>query len=406
MSIAGAHIRTTQRFVQRQIATGFEYDDFRGQGHGLGHNPVQTQYHSFDNSGGGAGSSRSHCSAHLADPATVSIVGAPINCGQPHLGTDKGPEILRNQGLSQHLATLDWRVEDAHDLRCNLPSASDPPPPPGANAKHCFAVGRANESLAKVVAEKACEGKFPLVLGGDHSVGIGSVAGALRARPDTAVLWVDAHADLNTPWTSPSGNIHGMSISFLLDAVAASAGVSAPRELAGLPLRAASATLPGFAWLGASGQPGLRPDQLAYVGLRDVDKGEAAILQELGIRCFTMHDVDRHGIGKTVEMALDHLLGVGAGAGGGRRPLHLSFDVDAVDPDLAPSTGTVVRGGLTYREAHFLAEAVACSGALTSMDMVEVNPDLGRLAEDDRAAESTAGLAIQIIGSALGNTIL
>lgn len=341
----------------------------------------------------------------------MSIVGAPINCGQPNLGTDKGPQILRDQGLSQHLASLDWRVEDTQDLQCAVPSAADPAPPPGANAKHCFAVGRANEALAHVVAAKAREGKFPLVLGGDHSVGIGSVAGALRARPDTAVLWVDAHADLNTPWTSPSGNIHGMSISFLLEAVAAaSASARAPAELAGKSLRAASATLPGFAWLGAGDQPGLHPDQLAYVGLRDVDEGEVSILRELGIRCYTMHDVDRHGIGETVEMALDYLLGAGAGTstdtGGSRRPLHLSFDVDAVDPDLAPSTGTVVRGGLTYREAHFLAEAVAGSGALTSMDMVEVNPDLGGTSTDNRAAESTAGLAMQIIGSALGNTIL
>ncbi|RHY82698.1 hypothetical protein DYB26_009468 [Aphanomyces astaci] len=220
--------------------------------------------------------------------------------------------------------------------------------------------------IADVVEKKASEGKFCLVLGGDHTIGAGSLAGILKVHPDAGIIWVDAHADINTPQTTESGNMHGMPISFLMQ------GLADP------------ARVPGFEWL-VDG-PILKPEQLVYIGLRD----------ELGIKAFSMQSVDKYGIGKTMEMALDHLCGKQA------RPLHMSYDIDAVDPVDAPSTGTRVRGGLTWREANYVAEAVAESNMLVGLDMVEVNPSLA----PGKGAAITVDMALLLIGSALGNRIL
>jgi arginase len=210
---------------------------------------------------------------------------------------------------------------------------------------------------------------------------MGSISGLLHARArtgpaDIAVLWVDAHADINDPSTSPSGNIHGMPLSFLLR-------LFDPTPLA------------GYEWL--AGCPPLRKERLCYVGLRDLDDGEKVFIKALGVRAFTMQDIDRHGIGKVMEMALEH---VNRGAGAGL-PLHLSFDIDAVDPAVAPSTGTAVPGGLSFREAHYVCEAAAETGALRSMDLVEVNPLLS-----PRRAKQTVDFALALVASALGRTIL
>jgi arginase len=349
---------------------------------GLGGTPIAPQFHPHHYN-------EDRKSAFLGHPHTVSIISAPCNSGQPNLGTEHGPRALLDAGLREHITKLDWRVEE-EALHFDAPAAADPQPPPGTRAKNCYAVGRASERIAASVAAKAAEESFVLVLGGDHSIGMGTVAGALRARPELGVIWVDAHADINTPFNSLSGNMHGMPIAFVMD-----------------PLRAAIAPrMPGCEWLGAEAQPGLAPDRLVYVGLRDVDNAEVEVLREHGVRCFTMTDIDRHGVGRVMEMAIEHAAGPAVDDGEGglarRRPLHLSFDVDACDPELAPSTGTVVRGGLTFREAHFVAEAVAETGLLVSMDMVEVNPQLGSSECQDR----TASLATQIIGSALGNRIM
>ncbi|KAF0764279.1 hypothetical protein AaE_003085, partial [Aphanomyces astaci] len=234
--------------------------------------------------------------------------------------------------------------------------------------------------------------------------------GILKVHPDAGIIWVDAHADINTPQTTESGNMHGMPISFLMQ------GLADP------------ARVPGFEWL-VDG-PILKPEQLVYIGLRDVDSGERRIIKELGIKAFSMQSVDKYGIGKTMEMALDHLCGKQA------RPLHMSYDIDAVDPVDAPSTGTrgtrralrflldvtllfccnmaismndvtcvcgvVVRGGLTWREANYVAEAVAESNMLVGLDMVEVNPSLA----PGKGAAITVDMALLLIGSALGNRIL
>ena len=230
--------------------------------------------------------------------------------------------------------------------------------------------------LSTVVETKINEGHFPLVLGGDHSIAIGSLAGILRARPHTGVIWVDAHADLNIPETSGSGNFHGMPLGLLMDHPDGTYDFS---------------KLPGFEFL--IDGPRISPEQLVYVGLRDVDAMERVWIRQLGIKTFTMTDVDCLGIGQVMKQALEHLKG---------RPLHLSYDIDSVDPVLAPATGTKVRGGLTYREAHFVAEFVAQSGDLASAEIVEVNPNLST----DDGANETVELGMQLITSLMGKSII
>ncbi|KAF1788684.1 Ureohydrolase domain [Phytophthora cactorum] len=252
----------------------------------------------------------------------------PLLNGQPLLGTDGGPDLLREAGLHKTLVDLGWSVEENGNLNFVAPSSNDPMLDPRfGKAKQCF-------------------------------------PGLLSVHPDAGVIWVDAHADINTPADSDSGNMHGMPISFLMEGMVDSSKV------------------PGFEWL-ANG-PTMKPEQLVYVGLRDVDTFERRVIHEKGIKAFSMQEVDRYGIGKTMEMALDHLCGKK------QRPLHVSYDIDAVDPLVAPSTGTRVRGGLTWREAHYVAEAVAETNLMVGLDMVEITVDM----------------ALMLISSALGNRIL
>ena len=246
-----------------------------------------------------------------------------------------------------------------------------------SNAKRSQLVGAGTKVLADLVEEKLSTGRFPLILGGDHSIGIGSLSGILRARPETGVIWVDAHADLNTPYSSESGNMHGMPLAFMM------------KEL--VPDRRA---IPGFEWMDEGIKPFLSPNSLVYVGLRDIDKMERQYIKELGIKAFTMYDIDRFGIGRVMEMALSHLLDRNPS-----RPLHISYDIDAVDPMYAPATGTAVRGGLTWREAHFVAEHVVRSGNLASAEIVEVNESLS-------PGSDTVELGRQLVTAMLGEAIL
>ncbi|KAL7508004.1 hypothetical protein ACHAXN_005110 [Cyclotella atomus] len=302
--------------------------------------------------------------------------------GQPFVGTDSSPALLREQGLLKDLSTLGWRVEDNPDLDFNKicseatrnhPRASQP------NAKHSIAVGAGNKALAEIVESKLKMGRFPLILGGDHSIGIGSLAGVLRAKPETGVIWVDAHADLNTPDMSESGNMHGMPLGIMM------------KEL--VPDRR---VIPGLEWMEEGVVPRLSPDSLVYVGLRDIDKAERKCIRELGIKTFTMYDIDHLGIGRVMDLALEHLLSKGP-----NRPIHLSYDIDAVDPLHAPATGTAVRGGLTWREAHFVCEHVVKSGALASAEIVELNPTLS----DGQGASETIELGYQLIAALCGERI-
>eukprot|EP00580_Thalassiosira_gravida_P010000 CAMPEP_0201628938 /NCGR_PEP_ID=MMETSP0493-20130528/3761_1 /ASSEMBLY_ACC=CAM_ASM_000838 /TAXON_ID=420259 /ORGANISM="Thalassiosira gravida, Strain GMp14c1" /LENGTH=400 /DNA_ID=CAMNT_0048099829 /DNA_START=172 /DNA_END=1374 /DNA_ORIENTATION=+ len=326
----------------------------------------------------------------VASPKTVSVIGAPMTYGQPFVGTDSGPSLLREQGLLQDLTNLGWRVEDTPDLdfsticeqaRSENNSSSNLLHNNNPNAKHSLEVGAGTKVLAELVESKLKLGKFPLVLGGDHSIGIGSLAGILRAKPETGVIWVDAHTDLNVPSVSNSGNMHGMPLGLMM------------KDL--IPDRS---VIPGLEWLEeGSTSPFLNPDSLVYVGLRDIDKAERHFIRQLGIKTFTMYDIDHLGIGNVMDLALEHLLQKSPD-----RPLHLSYDIDAVDPMYAPATGTAVRGGLTWREAHFVAEHVVRSGALASAEIVEVNATLA----DGQGASETVELGHQLVNALLGEAIL
>lgn len=249
--------------------------------------------------------------------------------------------------------------------------------PPHRNMLKPRAVSAVTEALSKQVYDHAKEGRFVLTLGGDHSIAIGTISGtakAIRERlgREMAVIWVDAHADINTPETSDSGNIHGMPVAFLTGL--ASDKPDAP-----------------FGWLKDEHRVSVK--KLVYIGLRDVDRGEKKILRENGIKAFSMHDIDRHGIGKVMDMALGWI--------GSDTPIHLSFDIDALDPRFAPSTGTAVRGGLTLREGDFIAECVHETGSLVALDLVEVNPSL-----EEAGAAETVRSGVSIVRCALGDTLL
>lgn len=245
------------------------------------------------------------------------------------------------------------------------------------NMKQPRFVSAVTRAVSEQVYNHAKSGKLVLTLGGDHSIAIGTISGtarAIRERLDKeiAVIWVDAHADINTPETSDSGNIHGMPVAFLT-------GLAKEDQE------------DRFGWLKEHHR--LSTKRIVYIGLRDVDKGEKKILRDHGIKAFSMHDIDRHGIGKIMDMALGWI--------GSDTPIHLSFDVDALDPMWAPSTGTPVRGGLTLREGDFIAECVAETGSLVALDLVEVNPSL-----DEQGAGDTVRAGCSIVRCALGDTLL
>jgi arginase len=307
----------------------------------------------------------------LPSPLTVAIIGAGYVGGQPILGVDKGPDAIRSAGLAAELDGLGWKVNDCGDLRFEtIPPEQDPPASNGV--KFPRQVGSCCRKIFDEVYSQASQGHLALTLGGDHSLAIGTIAAVCRAWKDTVVVWVDAHGDINTHETTPTGNIHGMPVGFLMGLI--------------------DGSVPAFEWL----HPCLTPNRIVYIGLRDVDPGEKKVLRQHKIKCFSMTEVDRYGIGKVMEMALDHVNPARD------KPIHLSFDVDALDPLAVPSTGTRVKGGLTYREACFVCEAVAETGMLVGLDMVEVNPAIGT----PEQVHETAEVAVGLIKSALGQQLV
>lgn len=304
----------------------------------------------------------------------LKVISAPFSGGQPKGGVDDGPQHLLDSGLLDTLEKLGWNAEFNGHLQLPRPE-SDKPIGHVLNPRY---VSNTMETVYKQVSETAKKGAFPLTIGGDHSIGTGTIAGVQSAHPDACVIWVDAHADLNTPQASESGNLHGCPISLVL-------GLDEP--LSDKPEEDI------FKWVPHC----LDDSRLAYIALRDLDDFEKKYLCEHSIAAYTMRHVDQFGIGKVVEMALSRV------NPDNKRPIHLSFDIDAIDPFFAPATGTAVRGGITWREGCYICEALAETGNLVAMDLVELNPSLG---DHPDAAHDTAAVAISLIKSALGDVIL
>jgi len=309
----------------------------------------------------------------IQSPSTVGVVGVAFSGGQARGGVEYGAQTLEEFGLHKQLADLGWKVEA--DIRCSdLTHLKPNKDPEIGKIKNAQYVSRVTEFLAGVIGEHCAKGHLALTIGGDHSVAMGTIAGSSKVHKDLCVIWVDAHADINKPLSTESGNLHGCPVAFLMG-------------LEGTNMKE-------FSWL----NPCLSPSQIVYIGLRDVDTAEKKILKDLGIKAFSMHEVDKYGIGKVVEMALDHVNPKRD------RPIHLSYDVDALDPSVAPATGTPVRGGLTFREGHYICEAVAETGLLVAVDIVEVNPALAN--GDYHLLTQTVSVGCSLIRSSLGETLL
>jgi arginase len=310
----------------------------------------------------------------MGERPVAEIVGVPMDLGGNRRGVDMGPSAIRYAGLANKLSEIGYRVRDRGNVNVKDPDAG--------RAMHSYEkfqgftrspephnvaeIVRACEELANVVAEVVKAGNIPVVLGGDHSIGMGTIAGLDRAGKRAGVIWIDAHGDINTPDTSPSGNVHGMPFAVALGL----AGEPFPQTL--------RATTDGSCGV--------------LMAIRDIDAGEKTNIKKAGVTALTMADVDRLGLSDAMKKAI----AVAGQAAGG---IHLSLDMDAIDPNEAPGVGTPVRGGLTYREAQLAMEMLAASGKLRSIEVAEVNPILD-------AGNRTAQLAVELIASALGETIL
>ncbi|XP_050405119.1 arginase, hepatic [Patella vulgata] len=301
----------------------------------------------------------------------VGILGIPFSKGQPKGGAEMGPEILRQAGLVSRIKRFDYEVVDHGDIEIE----SIPGDKPDGNVKNPRSVGRANKKISDKVASIVKSKELCLNLGGDHSIAIGSIHGHCRAEPGLVVVWVDAHADINTPLSSPSGNMHGMPLSLLV------------KELADR-----FSPVEGFDWC----KPCIHVRDIVYIGLRDVDEGERWIIDQFGIPAYSMQEIDKMGIKEVMHQALKNL------DPNGTRPIHLSFDVDGLDPTITPSTGTPVLGGLNIREGQYIMEELANTGRLSAIDIVEVNPLLGSEKDNMVTAETTISVIEKCFGSKRG----
>jgi arginase len=300
-----------------------------------------------------------------ATPTPVTIVGAPLDLGQGRRGVDMGPSAIRYAGLEERLSSFGCQVVDRGNVTTPEPEALAVR---DERARFLPEILEACSRLGAIVAEVVADGAVPLVLGGDHSVALGTLAGLRAAAGEPGgVIWIDAHGDLNTPDSSPSGNVHGMPL-------AAALGVAGDR----------------FAHSGLS-LPAVDVDRVVLVGVRSLDPAERALIRERGIRAITMTEIDRIGIEAAMREAIDRASGPGF--------VHVSLDLDALDPEIAPGVGTPVKGGLTYREAHLACEDLAEAGIVGSLELVEVNPILDR-------ENGSASIAVELAASALGQSIL
>jgi arginase len=294
----------------------------------------------------------------------VAVIGAALDLGQSRRGVDMGPSAIRYAGLEDRLRSLGYDVVDHGNVASAHPEATAVV---DERARYLPQILEACARVSGLVGAALDDGSVPLVLGGDHSVAMGTLAGLARHHGSPgAVIWIDAHGDLNTPASSPSGNVHGM------------------------PL-AAALGLAGDAFAGPLSLPAVDARRTVLVGVRSLDPAEQALVREAGLRVFTMSEIDRIGIERALQEALDRVSGSAF--------VHLSLDLDVLDPEIAPGVGTPVRGGLTYREAHLALELAAESGLPGSLELVEVNPILDR-------ENTTASLAVELVASGLGKTIL
>jgi len=302
-------------------------------------------------------------------PSGIAIIGAPLDLGGDRRGVDMGPSAVRVANLNRRVAALGYEVEDLGNVEVEQRESLPEGP---RNARYLPQIARMCGRLARLVESALEQGKAPLVLGGDHSVAIGTVAGVssyFRKREQTiGLIWLDAHADMNTPESSPSGNVHGMPLACCIG--------MGPPELTHL--------------LGFS--PKVQAASVALVGLRNVDMLEKPHVRTSGVRAFTMRDIDERGLPAVMREAVRI-------ASEGAAGFHLSLDMDWVDPSDAPGVGTAVRGGATYREAHLAMELICDSKHMLSMEVVEVNPVIDEV-------NRTADLAVELVMSAWGKRIL
>src|SRR5579864_8759783 len=299
----------------------------------------------------------------------IAVLGAPLDLGAGRRGVDMGPSAVRVANLNVRLAELGYQVEDLGNVpvvQRESQTEGDP------KAKYLSQITETCTRLAQMVAAVMTAGKFPLILGGDHSAAIGTVSGVsqhFRSRGEKlGMVWIDAHTDMNTPASSPCGNVHGMPL-------ACCVGLGPP-ELSNI-----------FGY-----SPKIDPANVAQVGIRSVDVKERENVQRSGVHAFTMRDIDERGMRSVIEQAIEV-------ASPGTAGIHVSLDMDAVDPDEAPGVGTPVRGGITYREAHLAMEMLGDTGHLTSLEVVEVNPVIDEV-------NRTAILAVELALSAMGKRIL
>ncbi len=295
----------------------------------------------------------------------LKIIGAPSDLGQGRRGVDMGPSAIRYAGLKEKLQGLGYDVEDLGNVSVPTPEMHKVK---NEKLKYLDEVTKVCNSLQEVVSGVMREGHLPIILGGDHSISIGSVAGVASECKSFGVIWFDAHGDMNTEETTPSGNIHGMPL-----AVNLGLGHDTLVKIGGF-------------------SPKVKPENVVLVGIRSIDENEAKLIRETGVKCYTMPEIDRRGMGPVMEEAIKI-------AANGTEGIHLSLDLDALDPTFAPGVGTPVNGGVTYREGHLAMEILAAANKLISVDVVEVNPILD-------THNQTGNMAVELVESLFGKTVM
>jgi arginase len=298
----------------------------------------------------------------------IDLIGVPLDLGAGRRGVDMGPSAFRLTGLARRIEALGHTVVDRGDIAVPIPEGRSP----GDERKRFVTeIAAACRTLADLTSASVGEGRIPITLGGDHSLAAGSIAGvsrACRARgEEIGLLWLDAHADMNTPETTPSGNVHGMPLAACLG--------QGPPELVAI-----------------GGGASVLPEHVVLIGLRNLDEREKGLVRKSGVRAYTMSDIDRRGLAPILDEAIGALAATTSG-------VHLSLDLDGLDPEVAPGVGTPVRGGLSYREAHLLCEMVHDTGRLVAVDVAELNPIFD-------VRNRTAEIGAELVLSALGQRIL